>query len=477
MPGSELMAYAKEMEERYYLTISSTSWKITAPLRAVIRVFTGILLKSKYFIKSLRYNNIKAEVTLLKKLGLHHYLIIKKLNKRTSVALEKLNVSSGNEKRLSTNPYFNIRLNKGAGRNILFVTHYLHNNGAPIVLMYMAKTVLENGDFPVIVSPIDGPLRQKYLDLGIPVIIDESIYHTTNTDFSDFESFSKTFDLVIINSLASGRASIALYNSSTPVIWWIHESPVALKEYKHCLPDRLSANIKTFTVSDYSANSLNSAGLSYDFGRLVYGTPDYAATLSLSLSKLEKNNSDDEIVFLTIGSLEYRKAQDVIISALPYIEKDLLNKAKFVFIGSSHDSRIKKMCLLAGSEYRNIAVLENLSSTELLEWYIKSDCLILPSREDPLPVVATEAMLFSKPVICSDKTGTADYITPLENGLIFPSEDSKALAEHITYAIDNRAKMAQMGHRARKGIYEKYFTINTFKENVLTTINNVLKSS
>ena len=104
---------------------------------------------------------------------------------------------------------------------------------------------------------------------------------------------------------------------------------------------------------------------------------------------------------------------------------------------------------------------------KLFEWYNKADCLIVPSREDSLPVVATEVMMFSKPVICSDTTGTAEYITQYINGIIFPSEDYAALADEITFAINNRAKMTEIGYNARKHIYEKHFTMEKFKERVL----------
>jgi glycosyltransferase involved in cell wall biosynthesis len=343
----------------------------------------------------------------------------------------------------------------------------------------MAKVACDNGDSVVVVSPIDGVLRQEYLDIGIPVIIDKSIYHTTGNDFSTFEYYARNFDLVVVNSLASGRAVLALLDSLPPVIWWIHESPIAYDEFKHCLPKELPPGIKAYTVSDYSANSLNKAGLSYDFGRLVYGTPDRAnSTQERAYGHRPAPDMKQELVtFLTIGSIEYRKAHDILINALKLVSKEQLKKAQFVFIGSSNDHEINKMCIQAKNAFGNITMLENIPGNALWEQYKKSDCLIIPSREDPLPGVATEAMMFGKPVICSDNTGTADYITQFETGIVFPNENAEKLAEYITFAINNRTAMALMGQNARKDIYEKYFTLETFKKSVLELIDEVLSGS
>ena len=362
----------------------------------------------------------------------------------------------------------NIALGKPTGRDILFVSHDLLRTGAPIVLMDMVRVVLENGDWPVVVSPIDGPLRQEYLDMGVTVIIDKSIYHTIESDLFPFEYVARNFDLVVVNALAAGRTVLALDESLPPVLWWIHESATGYNEFKHCLPDKLSNKTKAYVPSEYCAISLSNSGLSYNFGRLKYGIPDYALDE-------KQNNNKAAVTFLMVGAIDYRKAHDILINALNYIDNDIIKKAHFVIIGSVNNLEIHKILVDAKDKYHNISLHDSMPREKLRDWYSKADCLILPSREDPLPVVALEAMMCSLPVICSNQTGTADYITHYENGIIFPSEDAKALAEHITYAVENRDKLAQMGHKAREEIYEKHFTMEKFEESVLRTIDEIVR--
>jgi glycosyltransferase involved in cell wall biosynthesis len=45
--------------------------------------------------------------------------------------------------------------------------------------------------------------------------------------------------------------------------------------------------------------------------------------------------------------------------------------------------------------------------------------LICASRDDPMPVVVTEAMMFSKVCICSENTGSANIIQDGNSGFVY----------------------------------------------------------
>lgn len=91
--------------------------------------------------------------------------------------------------------------------------------------------------------------------------------------------------------------------------------------------------------------------------------------------------------------------------------------------------------------------------------------MVCPSREDPMPTVAAEAMSYGVPCIVLNVTGTAEYIKEKENGLIFESEDAEMLAHKITWCIENRGRLEQMGISARQ-VYEQYFAMSVFEKAV-----------
>ena len=99
-----------------------------------------------------------------------------------------------------------------------------------------------------------------------------------------------------------------------------------------------------------------------------------------------------------------------------------------------------------------------------------ADVMICPSREDPMPTVAAEAMMHSIPCILSDAAGTAEYVRDGVDGFIFPNGDIRALSAGIQWCIDHSQKLSEMGIRARK-IYEKYFSMKVFEEKLLDIVD------
>ena len=102
-----------------------------------------------------------------------------------------------------------------------------------------------------------------------------------------------------------------------------------------------------------------------------------------------------------------------------------------------------------------------------------ADVMVCPSREDPMPTVAAEAMSYSVPCILSDATGTAAYIRDRENGLVFGSGKAGMLAGKLRWCMENRDRLGQMGKEARQ-VYERYFSMDVFEENVMEIVGRFL---
>ena len=99
--------------------------------------------------------------------------------------------------------------------------------------------------------------------------------------------------------------------------------------------------------------------------------------------------------------------------------------------------------------------------------------VVCPSREDPLPIVMTEAMMYRKPCIASDSTGTADYIKDGINGFVCKTEDSEDLCEKMRYFIHHQEKIEIMGKEARK-VYEEYFTMDKFADRLCNQMQKTI---
>ena len=100
---------------------------------------------------------------------------------------------------------------------------------------------------------------------------------------------------------------------------------------------------------------------------------------------------------------------------------------------------------------------------ELLSLLSSVDYLITPSRFDPMPTVAAEAMMLSVPVVLSDGCGISRFLSG-DEGFIFPAEDVAACAKTIEKAVDfkqDRNAYNKM-KRAARTCYENNFTKEIF---------------
>jgi len=87
-----------------------------------------------------------------------------------------------------------------------------------------------------------------------------------------------------------------------------------------------------------------------------------------------------------------------------------------------------------------------------------------------------EGMSLGLPSVVSDYGGNPFVIQQGENGLVFASRDSRALADAMAQLIDAPEKRAAMGKRARE-LFENRFTGAVFARNTEQIYSNVLKGA
>lgn len=78
------------------------------------------------------------------------------------------------------------------------------------------------------------------------------------------------------------------------------------------------------------------------------------------------------------------------------------------------------------------------------------------------------------PAIVSDCGGNPYLVRDGEDGLVFPSRDSSALAGCVARLMDRPEELAQMGRRAREA-FQARFTGEIFAKNVEQVYLEVLK--
>jgi glycosyltransferase involved in cell wall biosynthesis len=80
----------------------------------------------------------------------------------------------------------------------------------------------------------------------------------------------------------------------------------------------------------------------------------------------------------------------------------------------------------------------------------------LPSLEEEFGIVITESFACGKPVVATNVGGIPEHVRPMENGLLVPAGDSKALAEQITLLLDNPSLTRRLGEEGLRTVEQQY---------------------
>lgn len=351
-----------------------------------------------------------------------------------------------------------------AGNKVLLLSQDLTLGGPAIALLHVARVLQKKGYQTVYASMLDGPLREKISGYGIPVIVDRRLQIATMKQIAWLDNFS-----VMLCNTINFHVFLSDRNVEIPVIWWLHDSLFFYDGVdKNVLKKIDRTNLHTVSVGAVPQRAIQTCLPSMPVGRLLYGVED-----SCRMGRVCRRTGE-KTVFAVIGYIEARKGQDILIEAIRKLPADMRQKAVFYLAGQ--DSSLMAQEIRGQiQELPEVIMTGAMNRTQIDDLLHKADMLICPSREDPMPTVAAEAMMHSVPCLLSDAAGTAEYIHYREDGLLFPSEDVCALAREIMWSIAHVDLLAEMGRKARK-IYEAVFSMEAMEGNVSKLMEIAVKN-
>jgi glycosyltransferase involved in cell wall biosynthesis len=88
-------------------------------------------------------------------------------------------------------------------------------------------------------------------------------------------------------------------------------------------------------------------------------------------------------------------------------------------------------------------------------YFKAADVFVFPTFEDVWGMVVPEAMVFGKPILCSNGAASCELIVEGENGYIFDPTNAKELSEKMRIFIESPDLIESMGESSRQLIYQK----------------------
>lgn len=358
---------------------------------------------------------------------------------------------------------------------LLLLSHDLTSGGPEIALFHAAMALKRHGYIVVFASMLDGPLKMKLIENNIPVVVDENLQIATMSETDWVQSFS----LIVCNTL-NFHVFLSERDTCIPVIWWLHDARFFYDGVNRDVIGKISPdNLKAVSVGPVPMEAVREFLPNLECGELLYGVADLAADETESRESFCVCGQDsripaDKVCFITIGFLEERKGQDILLHAVQQLPDDIRRGCVFYIVG--HDKTLfGEHIHTESSNIKEIVFTGSVDRQEIHQLLAGSDILVCPSRQDPMPTVAAEAMMHSVPCIVSDATGTAACIHDGEDGFVFQSGNVQMLAEKIAWCVANKGKLGGMGEKARK-LYEKHFSMEAFEKRFLEVVHGILPS-
>ena len=483
--ADELQAKLDQLTVQYNAMVNSQCWKATKPLRVVISYMkkNPLCVLPYKVLRALRTVGVGGTTRMISQ-RLHAAPTqaqlpapeslppepVSESPKVLSALVEEVVCQGGqvfNQDRILASDTF-------TKKKVLLVSHELNLTGAPVALNYFAQSIAHQGYFPVVMAPRTGALCDQMRQEAFLILVYDQVYQ------SDLVSrYADLFDLIVVCTTVGAPLVAQLNGAHIPVLWWIHEAHASYSDRElNAMPETLADNVHVYCGGTYAQQVLTQYRPSYQAKQLLYFVPDYADKLPAAPS-FHLEYSEGKTIFAVVGMQEQRKGQDVLIQAIRSMDPQLRKQCLFVIVGRQCYPPIFQEILSITEDYpRNVLYIEELGREDLTSLYMQMDCLICSSRDDPMPIVVTEAMLMSKVVICSENTGSADILTQTDAGLIYHNNDPEALAQCIAYVCAHHYgnDLLPMRQHARQA-YEQYFSKPAFDTSVSEIMHQLIRPS
>ncbi len=165
----------------------------------------------------------------------------------------------------------------------------------------------------------------------------------------------------------------------------------------------------------------------------------------INVSVYSSNNKEKKIV--TAGRLDKQKNHRMLIQAFSYIAKDFPDYSLVIYGDGPLKDELLAQIRNVGLDNR-VVIYDNIP--DIHKKMSTSELFVMSSDFEGLSNSMLEAMMMGLPVISTDVSGAADYITNEENGLIVPTGDAGAMATAIRRMLSDDSFREKCGQNAKE---------------------------
>lgn len=166
----------------------------------------------------------------------------------------------------------------------------------------------------------------------------------------------------------------------------------------------------------------------------------------------EKRCDDGAVRLLFVGAVGKLKGERDLLKALAILRVDKSN-LKVSLLGYGAEN-LQSYCEQLKIE-NYIEFAGAVSMDERIGYFRAADIFVLPTYAEAMPMSVIEAMAAGLPVISTTVGGIPEMIADGTDGFLIAPGDVNALAEKISFLIENENVRLEVGKRARKKAVEQ----------------------
>ncbi len=365
-------------------------------------------------------------------------------------------------------------------QTVLFVSHDASRTGAPIFLLRLLRWLRDHHEILfriLVVSP--GEMLPEFESIGRTHVLErqsrlQRACLRFNIPFGNdghyLQSLRKSLSesniaLIYSNTTATGKALDYLSFLDCPVICHVHELEQAIRQCdRDGNLDLVKRHASSYVAVSHAVkqNLVAMHGITEDKIKVIHG---FIPTDGRLLERAGPSNGAvrrelriprNARLVCACGSIAPRKGPDLFLQVA-----DRLTKAHrglsvhFVWIGGNKQ-QVKAMRKQAQELSRQDVVHFIGSRPDVGPYYEAADVFLLPSREDPFPLVMLEAALRGKPIVCFENSGGAPEFVQHDAGFVVPGFDVDEMARKSALLLTSDELRRNMGESGRRRVLHRH---------------------
>ena len=181
----------------------------------------------------------------------------------------------------------------------------------------------------------------------------------------------------------------------------------------------------------------------------------------------------DNFNILIVGSVQIRKAQDILLHVVKDLVKIIPN-LKFHIVGGISDTwgGDKIHDEINNSEFSSYFIFHGHSNSQIL-FMRAADICLFTSRAEAFPRTVAEYMSMGKPIIASDVSGVREMIIDGKNGILYTNDNLNKMIKAIIDFHNKKDYANKLGKTAQIDYYKKFSKKNHIK-NAIKVFTKIL---